>query len=490
MRFSVVIPIEHERGVAESAVAAWVNQSFHPHPFEVVLVCGDEHYPPPSLTRLLRDHDRVVTGRFANLAAVYDAGIREARGELVFLTEAHCLPAPDCLRATDEYLARNPELAGACTHSLPACENAYARIDADTFYDGFREFVRPGDWRKLNVHGFALKRDVYLELGGFRHEYGRFAEMLLAAELRDAGHELGYAEAAVITHHYRGSLGELIAGIDDYVRGESLYRAEHPGLDRVGFTYLPEVADPKSGRAASLEREVARTLLTGRLGRSTPLMKLGLGVAARAAARSLGGRGQVAAAWVQTLAARVRCWRNRHDAAALDGPYRELIRIASVLSRTRALADLPPAGEPPVPSRSLFAIAELPEADLYGFHGMEWWQGKPFRCSAPLAAVRFAAGAGLHRVRLVTHGVRTCHYPAELRVAVNGERVEPVELPSGDYEFLIEPRAGLGGVQTLVMCCKPLRPWDHGTRDPRNLGLPVFAVETTPLAEESRRAAA
>jgi hypothetical protein len=490
VRVSVILPLTEERGVTEEAVSGWVGQTLPPARTELVIVAGNGVAASRALAKLLRPHDRVVTGQFANLAAFYDAGVRAASGELVFLTESHCAPAPDCLEATDRFLTRHPHLAGAATNSRPSCENAYARIDADTFYEGFREHVRPGDWRKMNVHGYAMRRDLFLELGGYRHEYGRFAEMLMAAALRDGGYELGYAEEAVITHHYRGNLGELIAGIDDYVRGESLYRADHPGPDRVGHTYLPEVPNPRSARAAALEREVAGALLGGVFGRTTAVARQCLRVAARSAARLLGCRGPVLAAWLGVLAARVRCWRNRHDAVRLDAPYRELIRRATALSRLRALASLTvDEADLPRPGGAV-GIQDFPDWALYGFHGTEWWQGKALRWSSPLAALRLPIAPGDYRVTLVTHGIRTTRHPARLRLALNGVRIESRELPTGDYEFPIESRLCRPREQTLTWMCDPLRPWEHGSRDHRDLGLSVFALEVRPAAEDGSRRAA
>jgi hypothetical protein len=480
VRISVILPLTEERGLTEEAVWGWVNQTLPPARTEVVMVAGDGVVLPRELTKSLRSHDRVVTGRFANLAAFYDAGVRAASGELVFLTESHCIPAPTCLEATDRFLASNPHLAGAATNSRASCENAYARIDADTFYEGFDEFLRPGDWRKMNVHGYAMKRKIFLALGGYRHEYGRFAEMLMAASLRDAGYELGYAEEAVITHHYRGNLGELIEGIDDYVCGESLYRADHPGPDRVGYTYLPEVPDPRSPRAASLEREVAAALLGGVFGKRTALTLRGLQVAGRAALRLLGTRGPLFAAWLAVLAARVRCWRNRHDPDRVNDPYRELIRRATALSRLRALAALPPPAEDAPRPTNRVRVEEFPDWSVYTFHGIEWWQGKPFRWSSPLAALQVAIPPDTRTLRLVTGGLRATCYPVNLRAALNGVRVEPRSLPGGDYELSIHPRLLRPRLQTLVLLCDPLRPWEEGVRDHRELGLPLFAVESEP----------
>ena len=268
IRFSLVFPLTEERGLATQALAAWARQSFPPDRFQVIVVADDRAALDPAVQAQLRPQDRVVRGRFANLVHQFDTGVRAGSGEYLFLTESHCLPAPDCLEAMDRFLTESthPRLCGACCESVPAWGNAYQLIDATTFEEGFRFFLRTNDWRKLSIHGMALRRDLFLALGGMQHQYGRFAEMLLAAALRDGGHELGYAQESVVTHQYRQTLQELIDGTDEYVSSECLYRTANPGPDRVGHTYLPDLPNPHSPDARALDREVAATLWSGILG--------------------------------------------------------------------------------------------------------------------------------------------------------------------------------------------------------------------------------
>ncbi len=335
----------------------------------------------------------------------------------------------------DRFLVAHPQLVGACCESVPAWENAYQRIDATTFEEGFRHFIFTDDWRKLSVHGMALRREVYLALGGLQHEYGRFAEMILAAALRDAGHELGYARESVVTHHYRETLQELIDGTDEYVRDECGYRAANPGPDRVGHTYLLDLPNPYSPGAAELDRSVAAALLSSAFG-STLARREALRATGRIFARLLGRRGPVLAAWLSVAACRLRCWWNRHDAARLDFPYRELFHRASRLGLVRFLAAQPAVDLPlPAPSESL-SIDRLPAWALHGLHGIERVNGESFRWTSGLAALRLPLPRGQYRLRLVTRGLRRDR--VHLRAALNGSRIAPIGLPGGDYELLIE----------------------------------------------------
>ena len=490
IRFSLVFPLAEERGITARALSGWIRQTLPADRFELIVVADRAVPLDPDTRSLLRHHDRVLRGDFTNLAHQFDAGVRAGTGEYLFLTESHCIPAPNCLEAMDRWLAGNSHLAGACCESVPVWGNAYQAIDAQTFEEGFRHFINTNDWRKFSVHGMALRRDTYLACGGLPYQYGRFAEMVLAAALRDAGQELGHARESVVTHHYRETLQELIDGTEEYVASECVYRAQNPGPDRIGHSYQPDRSNPFSPRAAALQRDVVTTLLVGTLRRDTRAMSEALNVLGHVVTGLLGRRGPVLAAWLAVTACRLRCWWNRHDATKVNRPYRELGRLASVQSRVRFLASRSVV-DPALPNPStVLSVDALPEWSLHGFHGLERWNGEPFRWTKRVAAMQLPLKRGQYRLRLVSGGI-----PRErmkLRVAMNGTRIVPLALPNGDHELRIEPYHCHPREQTLVLVTNPLCPWRQGVQDYRELGLPLFAVEAHPASASQpvQRAAA
>jgi hypothetical protein len=324
----------------------------------------------------------------------------------------------------------------------------------------------------------ALRRDVYLAVGGLQHQYGRFAEMILAAALRDAGLELGYARDSVVHHHYRETLHEMIEGTEEYVRDECGYRAANPGPDRIGHTYLPDLANPYSPGAAALDREMAAMLLSSPFG-STSARREALRALGRVLARSLGQRGPVLAEWIALTTCRLRCWWHRNNAAKLDGPYRELVRRASRLGHVRSFATQSVDEAPlPAPSESI-AMDSLPAWAMHGFHGVERMNGATFRWTSAVAAVRFRLSRNDYTLRLITNGLR--REGVNLRVALNNTRLDLVELSTGDYEIAVKRSLCYPTEQTLILVCDALRPWLHGVPDYRELGLPLFAIEAVPM---------
>jgi hypothetical protein len=58
-----------------------------------------------------------------------------------------------------------------------------------------------------------------------------------------------------------------------------------------------------------------------------------------------------------------------------------------------------------------------------------------------------------------------------------------VEVVDGQVSVRVKPRHfQTGSEQLLILICAPLRPADPGVSDPRELGLPIFAVNLEPIA--------
>jgi hypothetical protein len=483
-RFSLVFPLMHERGITLESLALWTKQSLSQR-YEVIVVADKKTCIPPELPALLRPHDQIIRGDFPELPHHYDAGIRAGSGDFLFITESHCLPKRDCLEAMERFLIAHPQLAGACTDSIPAYASPYEELDAQISIVGFRALAQSDDWRKLIVHGFALRRSIYFDLGGLQYRYGRFAEVLFSATLRDAGHKLGFARMATVTHRYRDSLQELIDGTDDYIRGEGIYRKENPGPDRVGHTYFPDISNPYSPGVKSLDREVAKTLFSGAFGWNWTAMTEAFRAAGRVLAGQLGRRGPVASAWLSVARGRVQCWKHRHDVERLAQPYHELIPKIQRLSRVRQLANQPEADLPLPAATRFLSIERLPAWSLYGFHSLESVKRTPFRWTGRIAAMRIPITAGDYRLRLITNGIRQEPVPLNLQIAINGTRITPVESGDGVYELHLKHSHCQPKVQTLVLMCNPICPWKQGSMDHRELGLPIFGIETEQASEAS-----
>jgi hypothetical protein len=477
-RFTVVLPVEDDRGLVENALRGWNSQTFPRAHIEIVLTTGAEDARTRArLAPLLAPQDRWCFTPNGNFSDRYHAAAQMARAAHLLFTESHCVPEPELLAEVDKHL-RESNPAGVCCRSVGIVENEMSRLDQTLHDEGIAVFSRVDDWRKVDIHAFVIAREAYFAAGGFDARWDRFSERILALRLHELNYQLDYLPTAVVRHKYRTTWRELFEDFGAYTRGEVRYRAAHPGPDRVNFTYFEGAYYPGSSEspfrysrgAHELARELARAAACAPEARKRFAQKCGAFV-------RYGARG---ARWGRfaRLAARVcGVWLARLTGVGLERHYRALWKHGLWWGGLCALANeqLP---EPPE-HESALSVDDLYETDLFNWHGYESFAGNSMRWSDELAAFRLRIPATDTRVRWPLHGLRWDLAPPDVRFFVNGKPLPPERVRLSREVLELELRAAdlnPRGGQRVCFWCKPLCPWEQGASDRRRLGLPLFGL--------------
>jgi Glycosyltransferase like family 2 len=492
---SVVLPLVDHRGHAAECVTSWTRgQTLGRERYEVLVVGGGrEPEVEAAVQPILTSSDRFLPHAAANEVVQHDHGARQAAGRWLVFAEAHCVAAPTCLAELLAYLqAHESRYVGACLRSTTD-DNPHplARLEERWYQDGFAEWSREGDWRKVTIRGFAVRRDVYVEAGGFRGELGCFAETVLAAAIHARGYRLGYAAAATVKHYNSTSLRELLAYVREYREGEVACRAHdaHRALGPYfGWSESDDAADvtgPGRRRAlAAAARGVvaaaARPLRPG----SAAIARAGLGLLLRAGWDAVaGGRGAAITAVVAYGRARAAFARPGLDREERYRRYRRLWDAAGEVARQWARARQRPAAPTDETHGLEYRPGAMRSGALLGFHGVETWSGQPFRWSGPLAVVPVSVPAADYDLRLETNGLRGGDGRGRVDVYLDGRRAAPADPPAaGCLAFRLDRamfRPGTSHALTLV--ASRLRVRDPAER--RALGLPVFRILFTPSGQ-------
>lgn len=196
IRYSVVIPVLKTPTVHRT-IEALRRQDFGASRYEVI-VAG-------MLTReALPEGDPV---RFYALdvplspAAARNRGAASATGQIIAFTDADCIPAPDWLSVLEQ---RFSDPSVAVVGGGVAFEQGNYWTLADNI-GTFHEYLttRPSGLRSLLPSlNLAIRRDVFLAVGGFDERYPRPAgeDSDLCIRLRRQGHRLHFEPRAVVTH--------------------------------------------------------------------------------------------------------------------------------------------------------------------------------------------------------------------------------------------------------------------------------------------------
>lgn len=222
-RFSVVICTYQRSRQLIEAVRSVANQSFDPKNYEVLVVNND---PQEDLSHLIeelrqdcfasrRNHLRLVLCPFKGLSHARNAGISEARGEVICFLDDDAVALKNWLEELDQ--AYSDERAGVVGGKImvqrPTVVPKWFE-DSNLAYwshfnPGYQEMTWVEDWSEFPWGAnWTARRQVLLEIGGFRCNYGRKGddfgggeEVIAASLAKRLGYKVGILPTGVVHHN-------------------------------------------------------------------------------------------------------------------------------------------------------------------------------------------------------------------------------------------------------------------------------------------------
>ena len=136
-------------------------------------------------------------------------------GSWLWLLHDDCAPEPDCLEAMLSELDRTGA-PGVRGRSIPEVSGPLGELERQMFQDALEVEKEPDHWRKVLIHSFAVRRDLFLEVGGLPAHYGEYAPWPLAMAIHARGARLVYSPRPAVRHVYDGDLEDLASHVREW----------------------------------------------------------------------------------------------------------------------------------------------------------------------------------------------------------------------------------------------------------------------------------
>jgi len=225
LRASVVICTRSASAQLTDAITSVARQSMAPDSWELIVV--DNTAGGTALKAAVDDlratvfqgrpgQLRLVVCPVAGLSSARNAGIAEARGEVIAFIDDDAVAEPSWLSSVCEAFARHPHVGvvgGHITLRIPAPRPESLQPGWEKYWSHFvTEHVgctEVHDWRQFPWGAnWSARREALRRVGGFRTQYGRTGdnywggEELVAARLiQRLGYGVAIEPAAVVAHH-------------------------------------------------------------------------------------------------------------------------------------------------------------------------------------------------------------------------------------------------------------------------------------------------
>ena len=473
IEFSVLLPLQDARHTGDECLRAWTTeQTFPRERYEVVVIApGFEPALEARWRGRIGGNDRWIVYTSDNEYDMFNAGAAHARGRFLFLTEAHCVPLPDCLEAMHAHLERTGDV-GARGRTIGESVGKLGAFEHRVFEPALQTGEDTTHWNKVLIHSLALRPDVYAEGGGLDNTYGDFCPWVLSVALWERGHRLGFAEDVQVRHIFDGDLDEIHEHVRRCGGGEMVFRMRAAA---VADKYLDETCDWT--QRWTYTRDVARE----RLRAAVAVLRPGAGplrvLAAEAAVAAFGPRMHVLAKGIEVKLARLAVQAGRDERRRFE-VYRHYWHTVQRLGAIEAIV-ANGVEMPPEPSeRSTYDLTSVDAPSMSGVNVVETWEGRAFRWSGPLALVRVCLPRGVRfEGRLEFLPIRGPSLP-NLRLALGGRRIDHREYRH-EPNVVRFPVTG-GGTEWLAIACDAFRPCRQGVADWRALGAPLVSLTFDP----------
>ena len=455
--FSIVIPMEFHRGQWEQCWQSWNAQTVERSLYEIILAVSPDFQRQNLLDEL--PVDRVAFSNYSHDMGLCADGAEKARGEYLIFTEAHCRPEPDALEKCLEAIRENPDWEGFSCQSIPITHNRLSLAEADMYMADIEHAMHFHPWQKILDHCFVTRREAYEACGGFRPEFGHFAEWVLAANFFQLGYKLGYFPKARFHHYYIGTVRELRTFTHDFIAGEVRYFSELPNPShgllrcppewicqgnfdrrtaRTNFNIAVKNLWPPGARykylipsIAQIGRWIPPAISGDRIARACAMVTVLHSRIALSLANAIGSQNWLNARFKKYIAALIAYQR-----LAVVGDQRPTIRRMQ-LPGHRA------------PGNEVFSL------NTTGFHPEEQEAlGNTFRWSEPAASVVLSIPAGAQKIRIDCIPVRVLSSKAcDLRFYFNGLRVPANQIRIEKDYALIDHNIAEPRIVTLSWTC-------------------------------------
>jgi hypothetical protein len=479
---TVIYPVFDVRGDIVERVRLWTEgQDFDPLGYRVFVVAGSgTELDEAALRKILRNQDAIlrVPGRERD-ANYWNAGAREAKTPWLLFVEAHGLPERDSLSQLAAWIAANPD-GQACNFRIRNLEGHHlAGLMQRWFTEVHNVWAGSSTWRRFHRTAFAIRRDIFEDVGPFEPEYGQFAPPLLAARMDREGFIISALPISNIFHDDSPQISDHHNDTADYVRGEMEARhVSDPGFFESYFGPAPSQG-PEMILSARHARSMVRSLLAAALhqpGEAFRPLKQAVSLLPTALV-SLQKRAKLLAALTRAdefvvmhlpVAEQVR-WKRFLLA------HRRLARTEQMLWMMRNPLPCLPIG----PEHVRWPITGINRYAIVGLHALEQLNGDAFRWTHPVFLLKLAISAG-GELTLETRNVRSGIGLSDI-VVLNGRQIlSPNDLAlddAGNIKLKIEaPPMRVGETDIVVIVrelCEPRAKSGPG----RRLGLPLFSVD-------------
>ncbi len=201
---SVIVAVRNSATTIRACIDSLRALDYPAEMLELIVVDNGSTDGTADVLKQFRDQLCVLYEKKRGVSAARNRGFREARGEMVALTDADCVVAPDWIsRIVSPLQDERVGIVGGRILARRPC-NA-VELYGETIHDHCQaiEGFAPGYVITMN---WCSRRTVVMQVGGFDEDLLRVGDVDLSWRILQKGYRLAYEPAAIVYHQNEKTL--------------------------------------------------------------------------------------------------------------------------------------------------------------------------------------------------------------------------------------------------------------------------------------------
>jgi mycofactocin system glycosyltransferase len=238
---TVIIPVRNRPGEISACLNSLELIDYPSEKLEIIVVDDASYDATPEMVRRFPCVRLISQTEHRQASFCRNLGAQQARGELLAFIDSDCTAAPLWLKALVSAF-RDPTIGAVGGLVDAACEDK--GLDR---YEMVKSALKMGSWFKRSnpkerffyvpACNFLVRRELFLNLGGFRESLHVGEDVDFCWRLQDQGFKLEYRPVGQVFHRHRNQLGSFFRRRFEYGTSEPLLQTLHP--DRIKTLYFP-----------------------------------------------------------------------------------------------------------------------------------------------------------------------------------------------------------------------------------------------------------
>ncbi|SMX42844.1 glycosyltransferase [Actibacterium lipolyticum] len=237
-RVSVIVPVYRHWDTVAICIAALSRQTFPQEDFEVLLVNNDPDVPPPS-DMVFPENTRVIDEARKGSYAARNAGVRQAKGEILCFTDADCRPDEHWVARAVTALADVPNpsrIAGKIAlEDEPGAAGWVRTYERMTAFNQKR-YVDTGGWAA--TANMCTHASAFDQVGPFNEEHFSGGDQEWGRRAAAKGIPISLREEVMVYHPPRADFGEIATKYRRITGAKVNTKIAKRGLARMRIGYL------------------------------------------------------------------------------------------------------------------------------------------------------------------------------------------------------------------------------------------------------------